>query len=81
MLPLLPQEITILGSLRHPNVVQLLGGSVSLQSGASFLVEELCGRTLSHAIYDGAFGSPLGGVPRMRPPSLAGCPPLEMPPS
>ena len=33
---------------------QLLGGSVSLSSGASFLVEELCGRTLSHAIYDGA---------------------------
>ncbi|GLI61159.1 hypothetical protein VaNZ11_003445, partial [Volvox africanus] len=46
------QEITILGSLRHPNIVQLLGGSVSLQPGASFLVEELCGRTLSHAIYD-----------------------------
>ncbi|GIL58486.1 hypothetical protein Vafri_13612 [Volvox africanus] len=46
------QEITILGSLRHPNIVQLLGGSVSLHPGASFLVEELCGRTLSHAIYD-----------------------------
>ncbi|GFR49807.1 hypothetical protein Agub_g11747, partial [Astrephomene gubernaculifera] len=46
------QEMTILGSLRHPNVVRLLGGSVSLLSGASFLVEELCGRTLSHAIYD-----------------------------
>ncbi len=27
---------------------------MSLSSGASFLVEELCGRTLSHAIYDGA---------------------------
>ncbi|EFJ43819.1 hypothetical protein VOLCADRAFT_33632, partial [Volvox carteri f. nagariensis] len=45
------QEVTILGSLRHPNIVQLLGGS--LQPAASFLVEELCGRTLSHAIYDG----------------------------
>ncbi len=46
------QEITILGSVRHPNVVQLLGGS--LQPGASFLVEELCGMTLGHAIYGGA---------------------------
>ncbi|KXZ50251.1 hypothetical protein GPECTOR_17g889 [Gonium pectorale] len=46
------QEMTILGSLRHPNIVQLLGGSVSLHSGDSFLVEELCDRTLSHAIYD-----------------------------
>ncbi|EFJ47035.1 hypothetical protein VOLCADRAFT_117985, partial [Volvox carteri f. nagariensis] len=35
------QEITILGSLRHPNI-----------PGTSFLVEELCGRALSHAIYD-----------------------------
>ncbi|KXZ56274.1 hypothetical protein GPECTOR_1g24 [Gonium pectorale] len=45
----LVQEVTILGSLRHPNIVQLLGGS--LQGGSSFLVEELCGQTLSHAIY------------------------------
>ncbi|KAG2440883.1 hypothetical protein HXX76_003737 [Chlamydomonas incerta] len=46
----LVQEVTILGSIRHGNVVQLLGGS--LRPGASFLVEELCGKTLSHAIYD-----------------------------
>ncbi len=46
------QEITILGSLNHPNIVRLLGGS--LQPGASFLVEELCGMTLGHAIYGGA---------------------------
>ncbi|PNW80665.1 hypothetical protein CHLRE_07g325739v5 [Chlamydomonas reinhardtii] len=46
----LVQEVTILGSIRHSNVVQLLGGS--LRPGASFLVEELCGKTLSHAIYD-----------------------------
>ncbi|KAG2493354.1 hypothetical protein HYH03_008487 [Edaphochlamys debaryana] len=46
----LVQEVTILRPLRHPNVVCLLGGS--LVPGASFLVEELCGKTLSHAIYD-----------------------------
>ena len=58
-----PQEVTILGSIRHSNVVQLLGGS--LRPGASFLVEELCGKTLSHAIYDRecvAVGPWRGGV-------------------
>ncbi|KAG2499623.1 hypothetical protein HYH03_002562 [Edaphochlamys debaryana] len=58
------QEITILGSLCHPNVVRLLGGSVSLASGESFLVEELCGSTLSHAIYDEATPYSLASVLR-----------------
>ncbi|GFR41284.1 hypothetical protein Agub_g1799 [Astrephomene gubernaculifera] len=58
------QEMVVLASVRHPNIVTFLGGS--LQPPHVFLVEELCATSLDAWLHRGALGGAMSAWQRLR---------------